>query len=82
LFGAEDRNYIATFFLTNIPIILFYIFIVPFFNDRGNYEHLYIMIILHFLVMLFYFIMGFHDPGIVPKLSEKYETSKELTQIP
>lgn len=67
---------------TNIPLIFYYAFIIPFFYERKHYEHLVICIIIHIMVLAFYFLLGIIDPGIIPKIDPEYDRANEIANIP
>lgn len=80
--GNEKFKYLGTFFLQNLPMIFYYIYLTKFFLDHGHAENLFFCILLQISVNLNYFIVGFRDPGIIPKIGKQYEQDSELLQIP
>jgi len=63
--SSENWKFIATFFMITIPLILHYIFILPYFDDVALGV---INGILHLLTYIFMTICIFMDPGIIPKI--------------
>lgn len=90
ILSSENSKLTFTFFIIAIPLILYYIFLGPYYAK--NYPGiLIIIIILHIISSLLMIIVVFTDPGIIPKIvrkvniilkTDKYEMSEEITMIP
>lgn len=74
---SEPRKYLATFLLINIPMVLVY-------YSAANINQWYLGIIaaaFHFLALVCMLILGFKDPGIIPKVFSRYE-NRQYESIP
>lgn len=84
LLVAELRNYIIMHFLFWVPAILYYLTTlrtIVKYNYTSMYALFVVTIIFHIIIQLLLVLLGYTDPGIIPKILPYYET-KEWTHIP
>ncbi|KAL4453946.1 hypothetical protein ABPG74_003829 [Tetrahymena malaccensis] len=80
--GSENKKFWASFFLTNLPMVLNYIFSVPYLHSQGLDAGIFFLCFFHFFSNIFMFCVNLTDPGIIPRITCKHEIDKECLDIP
>ena len=74
---SEPKKYFSTLAVINIGMIIYYVFTAT----QGKWYLTMLSAIFHVLTNIFFAALAFVDPGIVPKIFDRYE-SAELGRIP
>ncbi|EGR31356.1 hypothetical protein IMG5_112000 [Ichthyophthirius multifiliis] len=80
--GSENKKFWLSFFLTNIPAIINYVFTFTYLADNNLYVGIVLHVIAHLNTNIFMFLVNLSDPGIIPRIFNKIETDRDFIQIP